>query len=70
MADAVPHALLHNLLHNQVLHEQVMPQTVVSEDSPRVTADRRFEAEAYGEGFFRLNPRRSATYPWPQACIT
>ncbi|MFX5476561.1 KUP/HAK/KT family potassium transporter, partial [Acinetobacter baumannii] len=22
--DAVPHALLHNLLHNQVLHEQVV----------------------------------------------
>jgi len=54
-ADAVPHALLHNLLHNQVLHEQVVLLTVVSEDSPRVSADQRFEVEAYGEGFFRVS---------------
>jgi len=52
--DAVPHALLHNLLHNQVLHEQVVLLTVVNEDSPRVTPDRRFEVDAYGEGFFRV----------------
>lgn len=53
-ADAVPHALLHNLLHNQVLHEQVVLLTVVAEDSPRVAEERRFEVEAYGEGFFRV----------------
>jgi KUP system potassium uptake protein len=52
--DAVPHALLHNLLHNQVLHEQVVLLTVVYEDSPRVPASRRFEVEAYGEGFYRV----------------
>lgn len=52
--DAVPHALLHNLLHNQVLHEQVVLLTVVNEDSPRVSPDRRFEVEAYGDGFFRV----------------
>jgi KUP system potassium uptake protein len=54
-ADAVPHALLHNLLHNQVLHEQVVLLTVVSEDRPRVAADQRFEVESYGEGFFRVS---------------
>nr|WP_260955895.1 potassium transporter Kup [Pseudomonas citri] len=54
-SNAVPHALLHNLLHNQVLHEQVVLLTVVSEDSPRVADDRRFEVEAYGEGFFRVS---------------
>ncbi|KNX78208.1 potassium transporter Kup [Pseudomonas sp. 250J] len=54
-SDAVPHALLHNLLHNQVLHEQVVLLTVVSEDSPRVTEDKRFEVEAFGQGFFRVN---------------
>jgi KUP system potassium uptake protein len=54
-SDAVPHALLHNLLHNQVLHEQVVLLTVVSEDSPRVTQDKRFEVEAFGQGFFRVN---------------
>lgn len=52
--DAVPHALLHNLLHNQVLHEQVVLLTVVYEDIPRVPASRRFEVDAYGEGFFRV----------------
>ncbi|MGL4318685.1 MAG: potassium transporter Kup [Pseudomonas sp.] len=53
-SDAVPHALLHNLLHNQVLHEQVVLLTVVSEDEPRVAPDRRFEVEVYGDGFFRV----------------
>ncbi|EIK97888.1 low affinity potassium transporter protein [Pseudomonas sp. M47T1] len=53
-SDAVPHALLHNMLHNQVLHEQVVLLTVVNEDDPRVPANRRFEVEAYGEGFFRV----------------
>ncbi|MFJ5254831.1 potassium transporter Kup [Pseudomonas sp. HMWF021] len=53
-SDAVPHALLHNLLHNQVLHEQVVLLTVVYEDIPRVPPSRRFEVEAHGEGFFRV----------------
>lgn len=52
--DAVPHALLHNMLHNQVLHEQVVLLTVVVEDTPRVALDRRFEVDAYGDGFFRV----------------
>ncbi|WP_367863573.1 potassium transporter Kup [Pseudomonas guariconensis] len=49
-AEAVPHALLHNLL----LHEQVVLLTVMSEDEPRVSANKRFEVEAFGEGFFRV----------------
>ncbi|RMQ40026.1 putative potassium transport system protein kup [Pseudomonas cichorii] len=53
-SDAVPHALLHNMLHNQVLHEQVVLLTVVYEDRPRVPADQRFEVEAYGDGFYRV----------------
>ncbi|MGJ7548606.1 potassium transporter Kup [Pseudomonas alloputida] len=52
--EAVPHALLHNLLHNQVLHEQVVLLTVVFEDEPRVSAARRCEVEAFGDGFFRV----------------
>ena len=31
----VPHALLHNLKHNKVLHERVMLLTVVIEDTPQ-----------------------------------
>jgi len=53
-SDAVPHALLHNMLHNQVLHEQVVLLTVVYEDTPRVPAQQRFEVEVYGEGFYRV----------------
>jgi KUP system potassium uptake protein len=52
--DAVPHALLHNLLHNQVLHEQVVLLTVLSEDTPRVEECDRFEATCYGDGFYRV----------------
>ncbi|ROL70701.1 potassium transporter Kup [Pseudomonas vranovensis] len=54
-ADAVPHALLHNLLHNQVLHERVVLLTVVSQDRPRVPTAQRFEVQAFGEGFYRVN---------------
>ncbi|MFR0672425.1 potassium transporter Kup [Enterobacterales bacterium AW_CKDN230030176-1A_HGKHYDSX7] len=53
-ADAVPHALLHNLLHNQVLHSQVVLLTVISEDRPRVPEAERFEVLAHGNGFFRV----------------
>ncbi|WPP01080.1 potassium transporter Kup [Pseudomonas sp. HR96] len=53
-SDAVPHALLHNLLHNQVLHEQVVLLTVIAEDTPRVPPAERFEVETFDEGFFRV----------------
>jgi KUP system potassium uptake protein len=53
-SDAVPHALLHNLLHNQVLHEQVVLLTVVTQDRPRVPVAERFEVQAFDEGFFRV----------------
>lgn len=54
-ADAVPHALLHNLLHNQVLHERVVLLTVVSQDRPRVPESERFEVQDFGDGFYRVN---------------
>ena len=51
---AVPHALLHNMLHNQVLHEQVVLLTVVSDERPRVPPHERVEVENCGEGFYRV----------------
>ncbi len=39
-ADGTPRALLHNLKHNKVLHEQVVFLSVVTEDVPR-TSPRR-----------------------------
>ncbi|WP_411269308.1 potassium transporter Kup [Phytopseudomonas dryadis] len=55
--DVVPHALLHNLLHNQVLHERVMLLTVLYEDRPRVPLAERFELNAYDQGFYRVRLR-------------
>jgi KUP system potassium uptake protein len=52
--DGVPHALLHNLKHNKVLHERVMLLTVKIEDVPYVEEDRRFDLTNLGSGFYRL----------------
>jgi KUP system potassium uptake protein len=53
-ADVVPAALLHNLKHNQVLHERVLILNVKVEDVPQVAPERRVEVEASGHGFFRV----------------
>ena len=50
----VPHALLHNLKHNKVLHERVMLLTVRIEDVPFVMTGRRIETKDYGAGFYRI----------------
>jgi KUP system potassium uptake protein len=50
----VPHALLHNLKHNKVLHERVMLLTVRIEDVPFVIGERRIETKDHGAGFFRI----------------
>ena len=53
-ADGVPHALLHNLKHNKVLHERVILLTVKIMDVPAVTDDGRCKLEDLGRGFFRM----------------
>ncbi|HVM38648.1 MAG TPA: potassium transporter Kup [Sphingomicrobium sp.] len=53
-AKGVPHALLHNLKHNKVLHERVFLLTVRIEDVPYVPAEKRLETLDYGSGFYRL----------------
>jgi KUP system potassium uptake protein len=53
----VPHALLHNLKHNKVLHERVILLTVRIEDVPYVPEDSRVETHDYGSGFYRLKLR-------------
>jgi len=52
--DGVPHALLHNLKHNKVLHERVVLLTVKIADVPVVEPGKRHEIEDLGRGFFRL----------------
>ncbi len=52
--EGVPHALLHNLKHNKVLHERVLLLTVRIEDVPYVEEGRSFELADLGSGFYRL----------------
>ncbi len=53
-AKGVPHALLHNLKHNKVLHERIFLLTVKIEDVPYVAKESRLETSDYGNGFFRI----------------
>ena len=53
-ADGVPHALLHNLKHNKVLHERVFLLTVRIEDVPFIRSSNRYTVKDYGSGFYRI----------------
>ena len=53
-SSGVPHALLHNLKHNKVLHERVILLTVRIEDVPYVAEQKRLETKDYGSGFYRV----------------
>jgi KUP system potassium uptake protein len=53
-ADVVPAALLHNLKHNQVLHQRVIILHVRVEEVPHVAPARRVEIDPAGDGFYRL----------------
>jgi KUP system potassium uptake protein len=53
-ATGVPHALLHNLKHNKVLHERVILLTVRIEDVPYVSEEKRLETQDYTAGFYRV----------------
>jgi KUP system potassium uptake protein len=55
--EGVPHALLHNLNHNKVLHERILLLTVVTEEVPRVPDADRVEVEAKEAGFYRMTVR-------------
>jgi KUP system potassium uptake protein len=52
--DVVPPALMHNLKHNQVLHEITVLMTLVVEDIPHVPRERRVNSSYVCEGIFRL----------------
>jgi len=50
----IPPALLHNLKHNQVLHENVLLTTVAVRDVPVVRSDRRVHVAELGCGLKRV----------------
>ncbi len=52
--DTVPHALLHNLKHNKVLHERNIMLTVMTADIPTWPEDERLEIREMGSGFWRV----------------
>ncbi|HYH94662.1 potassium transporter Kup, partial [Hyalangium sp.] len=52
-----PPALLHNLKHNKVLHEQVVLLTILSEDVPHVTSEERVQVAPLEQGFVRVVAR-------------
>ena len=59
----VPHALLHNLKHNQVLHQQVIVMVVQTMDVPRVDPSQRIEARSLGHGIWAATARHGFMEP-------
>jgi KUP system potassium uptake protein len=55
--DVTPHALLHNLNHNKVLHEHVVFLTVEFRDVPWVAFTERVKCERLGHGCWRVRVR-------------
>ncbi|CAI3129123.1 Low affinity potassium transport system protein kup [Acinetobacter calcoaceticus] len=52
--NVVPHAMLHNIKHNKVLHQRNILVTVVIEDVPYVEPEERISTETLAEHFFRI----------------
>ncbi len=52
--DGVPHALLHNLKHNKVLHERIVLLTVSIAGQPYWAEGDRVRIEPLGHGFHRM----------------
>jgi KUP system potassium uptake protein len=54
VGEGAPSALLHNLKHNQVLHERNILLTIIAEDKPYVTTGNRLLIDDLGKSFFRV----------------
>ncbi|PTV48891.1 potassium transporter Kup [Acinetobacter pittii] len=52
--NVVPHAMLHNIKHNKVLHQRNILVTVIIEDVPFVAPEERITTETLAEHFFRI----------------
>jgi KUP system potassium uptake protein len=55
--ERVPSSLLHNMRHNQVLHETVVLASVTTEQVPAVPDEARVELRPLGQGLYRLIAR-------------
>jgi KUP system potassium uptake protein len=54
VGEGAPSSLLHNLKHNQVLHERNVLLTVIVEDKPYVSKGNRLLIDDMGKKFYRL----------------
>ncbi len=54
IGEGAPSALLHNIKHNQVLHERNILLTVIVEDKPYVTSGNRLLVDDMGKNFYRV----------------
>ncbi len=52
--DGVSSALLHNLKHNQILHERVVLMTIKTADKPFVKHSKQIETQDLGKNFSRI----------------
>jgi KUP system potassium uptake protein len=52
--ESVPHALLHNLKHNKVLHHETVFLTIITHDVPVVPREDRVQVERLAEGFYKI----------------
>jgi len=56
-SSGTPPALLHNIKHNRVIHEQNVFLTIVTEEIPQVPEQERNVVEVLGHGFYRVISR-------------
>lgn len=54
-SDGIPHAMMHNMKHNKVLHERNLLLTVMIADRPYVSRKERLEVHDLGQGFWRVS---------------
>jgi KUP system potassium uptake protein len=55
VGEGVPHAMLHNLMHNKVLHERTVFLTVIHGDVPTFPDDERVEVQPLGNECYQVN---------------
>ena len=55
--EGTPQALLHNLKHNKVLHQQVVLMTISTEEIPHVPEEERASIAPLGHGVYRMTVR-------------
>lgn len=55
--NGIPPILIHHWKHNQVLHEQVVLLSVLSENVPSIPGKNRLSVASLGQGFFQVTAR-------------